>query len=209
MKTTQLSGSPRENVGKKEAAALRRADRVPAVLYGGKTQAHFSVGKLELEKLVYTPDVYRIELDIDGTKTDAIIKEVQFHPVTDEAIHVDFLELDPKRPVVVRVPVRVVGNSIGVRNGGRLMQLFRKMELKGLPDAIPSEVEVDISPLRIGQSIRVKQLDGNSAEFLNSPDAVVVMVARARGAVDDEEEGDEEEGEEGASEEGETAEKAE
>ena len=203
MKKVKLSGSPRENVGKKESVALRKAGHVPAVLYGGEKQIHFSVSRLDVAKVIYTPDVYNVELDIDGASYNAIVKDVQFHPVSDAIVHIDFLELNEKKEVKIKLPVKIVGNSIGVRNGGKLLVNFRKLDVKGLPDAVPSEFEVDITKLRIGMSIRVKELSADGLTFLNNPNAMVVQVRTARGAVDtdDEEEGEEGEGgEEGAEE---------
>ncbi|TXC85146.1 50S ribosomal protein L25/general stress protein Ctc [Luteibaculum oceani] len=202
MKKVKLSGSPRENVGKKESVALRNAGNVPAVLYGGEKQVHFSVSRLDVAKVIYTPDVYNVELDINGESYNAIVKDVQFHPVTDAIVHIDFLELIPNKEVKIKLPVKIVGNSIGVRNGGKLMVMFRKLDVRGLPEAIPSEFEVDITKLRIGTSIRVKELSAEGLTFLNNPNAMVVQVRTARGAVDTDDEEDEEgEGEAAATEE--------
>lgn len=206
MKTAQLSGSIRESVGKKDAVLLRKAGKVPAVLYGAGTQTHFSVEAWPIHKLVVNPNVYQVELDIEGTKTTAIVKEVQFHPVTDEVLHVDFLELQKGKALKIRLPLRITGNSIGVKNGGRLMVNFRKVDLFGLPSAFPEDVTIDITNLRIGQSLRVRDLKAEGVTFLNDPAAVVVQVKMARGAVDEAED-EAEDGEEGeaASAEGEKA----
>lgn len=194
MKAIKLSGSPRENVGKTESAALRNSGKVPCVLYGGDKQYHFSVPRLDVAKVIYTPDVYKIELEIEGQNFEAIVKDVQFHPVTDAIIHIDFLQLFDNKEVKVKLPVRVVGSSIGVRNGGKLLVNFRKVDVKALPAAIPSELEVDISKLRIGTSIRVSELSLDGVTFLNNPNAMVVQVRTARGAVDTDDE-EEEDGE--------------
>lgn len=196
MKTVQLSGSVRQNVGKKDAVSLRKSGKVPAVLYGAGTQTHFSVVALPMSKLVITPNVYQIELDLDGKKSNAIIKEVQFHPVTEEIIHVDFLELSADKPVKLQLPLRLEGNSLGVRNGGKLLVNFRKVDVIGLPSAFPDNITVDITDLRIGTSVRVRDLSWDGLTFLNDPAAMVVQVKMARGAVDAEE--GEEEGEEAA-----------
>lgn len=201
MKRAQLSGSLRENVGKKGAAAERKAGNVPAVLYGAGEPHHFAVNAMALGKLVFTPDVFLVELDLNGTKKEAIIKDVQFHPVTDEVLHADFLELQDGKEVKLKMPVRITGNSIGVRNGGKRMVLFRKVDVKGLPNALPEEVVVDVTPLKIGQSIRIKDLKSDGVEFLNEPNAVVVQIRAARGAAAGSEDEDEEgEGEEAAEE---------
>jgi large subunit ribosomal protein L25 len=198
MKKAQLEGTRREAQGTKAAKDIRNAGGVPAVLYGGTEQVHLSVDRKALGKLIYTPEVFQVELNIEGTTRKAIMKEVQFHPVTDEIIHIDFLELFADKPVKVKLPVRVIGSSLGVKNGGKLRVQFRKIDVVGLPDALPEDVEVDITPLRIGNAIRVKELaTEKGVKFLNDPNAVVVMVAAARGAKED----SDEEGEEAATEE--------
>ncbi len=199
MKTVSLSGSPRENVGKKDAAHLRAEGRVPAVLYGGDEQTHFSLDLIEFSKYVYTNEVFRFELDVNGKKSEAILKDLQFHPVNDRIIHADFLEVVEGKPMKFELPVRVTGNSIGVRNGGRLAVLFRRIKIMGLPKDFPEFVELDITKLRIGHSIRIKDVEIPNVTLLHNPQSIVVAVKRARGALDDEEE-DEEEGAEGGEE---------
>ncbi|MGM0479385.1 MAG: 50S ribosomal protein L25/general stress protein Ctc [Bacteroidota bacterium] len=203
MKTVQLSGSPRANVGKKDAKAVRNNGGVPCVLYGSGEQMYFSVRDVDMEKLIFSPDVYQIELDIDGKKTKAIIQELQMHPVTDKPLHVDFLELEDNKPVKLGIPVRLSGRSKGVLNGGRLQTIFRRLKVQGLPKDLPESVELDITPLRIGMSIRIRDIEIPGVQLLHAPDAVVVSVKTARGAVDDdldEDEDEEAEGEEGAEE---------
>lgn len=201
MKKAQLSGSLRANVGKKDAKAVRNAGNVPCVLYGGGEQVHFSVRSVDLEKVIFSPDVYQIELDIDGNKKMAIIQEKQMHPVTDKPHHVDFLELADDKPVKVKLPVRTTGASIGVMNGGKLRMPNRSLRVLGLPGDLPESITVDITKLRIGQSVRIKGLEVPNVTFLEPADAVVVGVKMARGAsaaTEDEDE-DEEGGEEAAS----------
>ena len=199
MKEVSLSGAPRTHVGKKDAAALRRDGQVPCVLYGGDEQYHFSVKHTDLEKLVYTPNVYFIGLDIDGQKKKAIIQEVQHHPVTDRMQHADFIELFDDKKVKVNVPVRTVGRARGVINGGRFAQIFRTLKVYAVPGQLPDAIEVDITNLKIGMSIRVKDLQTEGLEILNPPNAVVCAVKTARNIIEDEEEEEEEleEGEEG------------
>lgn len=193
MKVAQLSGSPRANVGKKDAKALRDAGQVPCVLYGQGTQTHFSVKDLAIEKLVFNPDVFKIELDIEGTKSEAIIQELQQDPITDRVLHVDFLQLDAKKAVKVALPVRLTGSSRGVMAGGKLMQVFRRLKVIGLPGDLPDAITIDISKLRIGQSVRVGDLETDGLKFVDAKSAVVVAVKMARGAskaaeMDDEDE---------------------
>ena len=184
MKKAQLSGSLRANVGKKDTSALRNEGRVPCVLYGSGEQTHFSVRSVDIEKLIFSPDVFEVQLDIDGKKASAIIQAKQMHPVRDTAHHVDFLELDPKKPVKVSLPIRTVGAPIGVMNGGKLRQPYRVLRVVGLPGDLPESVTIDIADLRIGQSIRVSDLNSDGMQFLEPANAVVIAVKMARGAVD-------------------------
>jgi large subunit ribosomal protein L25 len=196
MKKALLSGSLRTNVGKKDAKALRNADRVPCVLYGGSDQVHFSVRAIDMHKLIYSPDVYQVELDIEGgRKTMAIIKDKQMHPVTDAPMHVDFLELSDTMPVKVSLPLRTTGAAIGVMNGGKLRQPYRSLRVVGLPGELPEAINLDISKLRIGQAIRISNIQLPGVTFLEPSNAVVVSVKMARGAVatvEEEEETEEE-----------------
>lgn len=193
MKVAQLSGSLRVNVGKKDAKAVRDAGKVPCVLYGQGTQVHFAIDDLAIEKLVYNPDVFQIELDIEGQKAKAIIQELQQNPITDKIVHVDFLQLDENKPVKVALPVRLTGSSRGVMAGGKLLQVFRRLKVIALPKDMPDAIVVDISKLRIGQSIRVGDLETEGLKFVDPRSAVVVSVKMARGAskaaeMDDEDE---------------------
>src|SRR5690606_23812494 len=196
MKHVSLSGSPRENVGSKDAKALRRQDRIPCVLYGGEKQTHFHVTYNELSKLVITPKVHQVDLSLGDEKFNAVIKEVQFHPITDRITHVDFLELADDKMVKIELPLRVTGSAIGVRNGGRLFVQFRKLTVKGFPPQFPDEILLDITKMRIGQKMRVKDLDTGGLTIVQDPEAVVVSIKTARGVIETEDE--EEEGAEAA-----------
>ena len=154
MKTAQLSGSLRANVGKKDASGLRREGLVPCVLYGQGEQTHFAVKQVAMEKIVFSPNVYQIELDIEGKKSRAIIRELQQHPTKDTVQHVDFLELNDDKEVRVKLPVRITGSSRGVMAGGKLMQVFRTLNCQGLPAALPDDITIDISPLRSASIVR-------------------------------------------------------
>lgn len=200
MKQVSLSGSPRENVGKKDAEVLREKGMVPCVAYGGKEQVHFYIDERHLNKLIFTPEVYQVNLNVDGKEIPAIIQDVQFHPVTDKPLHVDFLEIHDDKPVKVKLPVRLNGQSQGVLMGGKLALNFKRLKVTGLPNAFPDRVEVDISGLKIGDSVRVRDLEHEGVRFLDPADAVVVAVKTARGAQAG---GGEEEGEEAAAEGGE------
>jgi large subunit ribosomal protein L25 len=196
MKTVSLSGSPRENVGKKGANTLREQGCIPAVVYGGKEQLHFSILENEAKKLVFTPNVYLIEIDVNGKKFKAILQETQVHPVTDRILHLDFLEVKENSPFKLNLPVRLEGFSKGVRNGGNLSQNFRTLKVMGLLKDMPDAVKIDITPLKIGEKIRVLDLNIPGLKFSDPENAVVVGVLTARAVIEEEEE--EEESAEGA-----------
>ena len=193
MKTTQLSGSLRANVGKKDAASLRNAGMVPCVLYGQGEQTHFSVKAVKMNKIIFSPDVFLVELDVDGKKTKAIIREVQQHPVKDTIQHVDFYELNEKKKVRVSLPVRTTGSAKGVLNGGRLNMAFRSLNCYGLASDLPDAITLDISPIRIGQGITISEINIPGVTILDPASAMVISVKISRGAVDEEEEEEEEE----------------
>jgi len=193
MKKAQLSGSLRSNVGKKDAASLRNAGMVPCVIYGQGTQTHFAVKRTELDKVVYSPEVFQVELDLDGKRINGIIQELQQHPTKGTIQHVDFLELNDNKTVRVKLPVRLTGSARGVLAGGKLMTVFRNLQCVGLPGDLPDAITLDIAKLKIGMSIRVKNIEIPGVTILDPANAVVVSVKMARGAVkgadaDDEEE---------------------
>jgi len=183
MKTVQLSGSLRANVGKKDASSLRSAGLVPCVLYGQGQQTHFSVKQVAIEKIVYSPDVYQVELNIDGKTAVGIIQELQQHPTKDTIQHVDFLELNETKSIRIKLPVRLVGSSPGVMAGGKLMLVFRNLQCVGLSKDLPEAIILDISTLNIGGAIRVNTINIPGITFLDPANAVVVSVKMARGAV--------------------------
>ena len=193
MKKAQLSGSVRSNVGKKDAALTRNAGLVPCVVYGSGEQTHFSVKTIDIERIVYSPDVYQVELDIEGKKVNGVIRELQQHPITGKIQHVDFLQLEENRPVRVELPVRIVGSAKGVMSGGKLMQAYRRLRVIGLPADLPESITLNVSSLKIGKSIRVGNINIPGVTILDPHASVVVSVRMARGAVkpvelDDEEE---------------------
>ncbi len=183
MKVASLSGSPREGVGKKAARELRKTDRIPGVLYGGTEQIHLHLPTVPVEKLIINPDVFKVELEVGGKTYPTIIKDVQFHPVTDKIVHVDFLQLFDDKPVTVNIPVRTTGNSVGVRNGGRLAINHRTLTLRGLPGDLPESVTVDISNLEIGDVKRVRDLVSDKYAIVQAESDVVVTVKRTRAAM--------------------------
>ena len=193
MKKAQLSGSLRSNVGKKDAASLRNAGMVPCVIYGQGTQTHFAVKRTELDKIVFSPEVFQVELDLDGKKVNGIIQELQQHPTKDTIQHVDFLELSDSKKVRVKLPVRLTGSARGVLAGGKLMTVFRNLQCVGLPGDLPDSITLDIAKLKIGMSIRVKNIEIPGVTILDPANAVVVSVKMARGAVKGADDDDDEE----------------
>lgn len=180
MKSITISGSLRENVGKRDAKQLRYDGLVPAVLYGGATQTHFAVSVTDLKAVVYTPVVHFIDLDIAGKKAQAIIKDMQFHPLTEEIIHVDFMELDAKKQVVIQLPVRLTGTSPGVKVGGKLVQKLRKLSVKGFPKDFIDDVEVSIATLEVGKSVRVADVKLDKLVITNAAEDTIVSVTTSR-----------------------------
>ncbi len=180
MKSVSISGSPRANVGKKDAKALRVAELVPCVLYGGKGQIHFSAPATSFKNLIYTPDVNTVEIEVAGQKYHAIIQEAQFHVINDSLLHVDFLEIKAGKPVVMNIPVKTTGTSPGVRAGGKLVKKLKTLKAKGLVEKMPDTIELAIDTLEIGGSIRVKDIKLDGLTFLNAENVTVVSVETTR-----------------------------
>lgn len=198
MKSITINGSQRESVGKKATKALRNAGQVPCVLYGGDKPVHFFVEELAFSKLVYTPNAHTVVIALDhGVTYNAVMQDIQFHPVTDKILHIDFYQLFEDKPVTMDIPVRLVGNSPGVRNGGRLLFRKRKLSIKALPSKLPDFFNVDISKLKIGMLIAVEQLKSDDFIILHPDNQAVVQVKMARTAVTVDEDEDEEETAEG------------
>jgi large subunit ribosomal protein L25 len=184
MKTVSMSGSLRENVGKKDAKKSRRQGRVPCVLYGGKEEVRFTLEDKDFIRILFTPEVYLIKLNIDGKEYDTILQEIQYHPVTDRVLHADFLEIIPGKPLVVSVPVKVEGTASGVLKGGKLFKKMRKLRVRGLVGDIPEYIHVRIDELEIGDSIKVSDVKVDDIQLLDTPSAVIVAVKTARGAAE-------------------------
>ena len=203
MKSITIKGSERESVGKKATKALRNAGMVPCVVYGGEKPLHFSAPELSFRDLVYTGAAHTVKVDLGEGKVNAIMQDIQFHPVTDKILHIDFYQLFDDKEVTMNIPVRLEGNSPGVRNGGRLLFRKRKLAIKALPDKLPDFFDIDISKLKIGDNITVESLLNDDFTILHPETTVVVQVKTARAAVVEEEEEEEGvEGEEGATAEG-------
>jgi len=197
MKTLAINVKERQNVGKTNTRALRNQGNVPCVLYGGEKQVTFYAHENDFRKLVYTPDVFVVELNIDGAKTRAIMQDIQFHPVTDKILHIDFLEVFDNKPITVSIPVILNGIAIGVRNGGNLMVRRSKIITKGLINNLPDAIELNIEHLEIGMFTYIKDVTIEGCELLAPDNSVIVGVKTARAAIEEivTEEGEGEEGE--------------
>ena len=189
MKSIEIKGSLRTDIGKKATRELRKNNGVPCVLYGVKKDenglpvaTHFYVPTEGLRKLVYTPNIYLVNLDIDGTVVTAIMKDLQFHPVTDAILHVDFLQVEENKAIVMEVPVQLEGLAEGVRAGGKLALQIRKLKVKALYNAIPERLVIDVTPLGLGKTIKVGESSYEGLELLNAKDAVVCAVKLTRAA---------------------------
>ncbi len=184
MKTVSMSGSLRENVGKKDAKMNRKNGKVPCVLYGGKDQIHFLANEKDFKDIIFTPEVCFIDLDINGKQYKATLQDVQYHPVSDNILHVDFLQIIDDKPIIMSVPIKVVGTSPGVLRGGKLVVKMRKLKVKGLASVLPDDVKIDISPLEIDDYVKVNNLSVKGVEFLNVPTSIVVIIKPTRGVED-------------------------
>jgi large subunit ribosomal protein L25 len=182
MKSISISGFKREVVGKKEANRLRAEGQVPCVIYGGDEAIHFYASAKDFKSLIYTPNVYLVDVNIDGTTYQAIIKDSQYHPVTDELIHVDFLRVYEDKPVKVEVPIRIEGYAVGLRKGGKLKSNLRTLRIKALPKYLPDTITINVESLDLNQSIRVGALKMENIEFLNAKAVPVVAVEMTRAA---------------------------
>ena len=200
MKSIEVKGSLRETVGKTTSKTLRKQGQVPCVLYGNGENVHFHTHENSFKQLVYTPNAYMVDIDIDGKKHKAVLRDIQFHPINDKILHVDFYEVDEKSPVWMKIPVKLEGSAIGVLNGGRLVQKMRTVRVKALPNEFPDDITIDITDLEIGKSVKVADFADGKIEFLEPANAVLVIVKTARAAAKLAEEEEGEEGEEAAAE---------
>lgn len=185
MKTVSISGSPRVSVGKKDAKALRADGKVPCTLYGGTEQVNFFAPYNDFRHIVYTPDVNKVLVKVDGKEYETLLQEIQFHPVNDKIMHIDFLQLFPDKPVIIDIPVVITGSSAGVKAGGKMAIITRKLKIKALPSHLPDSISVDITNLEIGQSSRVGDLSVPNVQFLDTPNRVIVAVQMTRAVVEE------------------------
>jgi large subunit ribosomal protein L25 len=180
MKTFQLNGTSRPEFGKKAAKAIRKEGNVPCVLYGGEEVVHFSVFDNDLRGLIYTPEIFIVELNLEGKKHLSILKESQFHPVKDNVLHLDFMEIFDNKPILMDVPVRLNGLAEGVKAGGKLSQELRKLKVKGLYKNIPESLNIDVTDLGLGKTMSVGSLNFENLEMITSKQAIVCAIKLTR-----------------------------
>ncbi|MFV0218403.1 50S ribosomal protein L25/general stress protein Ctc [Empedobacter falsenii] len=186
MKSITIQGVKREDLGKVATRNLRNAEQVPCVVYGSGDPIHFSADEKAFKSLVYTPDAHTATIELaDGAKIQAILQDIQFHPVTDKILHVDFYQLNEDKPVTMEVPVRLVGRARGLVAGGVLRFNMRKLKVRAIPANLPDEIEIDITPMRIGHKMYVETLKNDNYTFAHPDNAVVVAIRTSRNAVKD------------------------
>jgi len=183
MKTISISAKKRTDVGKKSTRELRKTQQVPCVMYGGDEVIHFNAHENDFKDLVYTPDVFIVNLDIEGDKRMAIMQEIQFHPVTDTLQHIDFVEVFEDRPVIVNLPIKLAGSSIGIKNGGKPRQRRRVLKVKGLIKNLPEYLEVDVTNVNIGDVVKIGDLSYGDLEVLDPARSMVFAVVSSRVAM--------------------------
>jgi large subunit ribosomal protein L25 len=180
MKVVSLSGSLRENVGKKDARKVRNNAEVPCVIYGGKEQVHFSTDSKNFLKIVFTPEVCFVKIDVDGKEYNTILQDIQYHPVTDIVYHADFMEFSDDKPIIMHVPIKVTGVAPGILKGGRLVQKFRKLKIKALPSQMPENIEISINNLEIGMAVKVAEIKTDNYTVLDNKNNMIIGVEVTR-----------------------------
>lgn len=184
MKSITINGSQRESVGKKATKALRNAGQVPCVLYGGDKPVHFNAEEIAFSKLVYTPNAHTVVISLDNGDTyNAVMQDIQFHPVTDRILHIDFYQLFDDKAIMMEIPVHFTGNSKGVKAGGVLRKNSRRLRVRALPNNLPDFIEVDITPLKTGDKLYVTALENDAYTIMHTENTVVCQVKRARAAI--------------------------
>ncbi len=180
MKTIEIQAKLRKEFGKKGATALRNDENVLCELYGGKENVHFYAHENTFKSLVYTPDVHLVSIDIEGAKYNAIMKDIQFHPVTDKILHIDFIQVFDDKPVMMNIPVKIEGASAGVKAGGKLKIKRRSLKIKGFAKNFPEHLTIDITNLGIGDSIKIGDLTYDNIEIIDNKRTVIITVASTR-----------------------------
>ncbi len=188
MKTIEIKGSLRKELGKKSSKQLRKAGNVPCVIYGNENNIHFYAHENRFKKLIYTHEAHLVKLNLDDQEYKAILQDKQFHPVTDRLLHADFVQISENKPVIIDIPITVTGESVGVKAGGKLTIKRRHLKVKGMAENIPEELFVDVTDLKIHNSLKVGDLSFDNIELLDSKIVTVVTVGTARVALKTEEE---------------------
>tara|TARA_Y100000991_G_scaffold131001_1_gene98614 strand:+ start:80 stop:790 length:711 start_codon:yes stop_codon:yes gene_type:complete len=187
MKSITINGSKRESVGKKSTNALRNAGKVPCVLYGGEGPVHFSAPELSFSKLIYTPNAHTVVISLGDVSYNAVLQDIQFHPVSEKILHVDFYQLFDDKEIAIDIPVILNGIPLGVRAGGVLRRNRRKLRIKALPSNLPDNIQIDISELKIGNKVYVSELFNEDYKLLHSDNTVVCQVKQSRVSLEVEE----------------------
>jgi large subunit ribosomal protein L25 len=182
MQTIEINGEIRTNLGKKATKQVRIDEKVPCVLYGGSEIFHFSVVETEFKDLVYSPNVHLVSIKLNGKQYNAIKQDIQYHPVSDKILHVDFLAITEDKPIIIEIPVKLNGLAEGVKAGGKLQLEMRKLKVKALAKDLPDTLDINIDNLALGKTIQVKELSFPNVEVLNAKNAVVVSVKLTRAA---------------------------
>ncbi len=180
MKTLTLEGTLRTELGKKNTGELRRSGNVPCNLYGGKSNIHFYAPYNSFLKLVYNPDFFKVSVTVNGTTYETLIKEIQFNPVSDRIEHIDFLELTPGKKIVAEVPLKLTGQSEGVKAGGKLIQKMRKLKIKATPENLKEAIEVSIETLALGKSLYIRDIKEEGIEIVNTPEIPIASIEITR-----------------------------
>lgn len=185
MKSIAIKSSARPVLGKKDSAQLRREGKVPCVIYGGREPVHFQAPEMSFKKLIYTPEVFTVDISVDNKDYKAVMREIQFHPVTERIVHIDFQEISADKVVEMEIPIKISGTSIGVREGGVMNTKMRKLKVRALPGHLPENVEINVSELGIGKAIRVKDISIPNVEILDHPQNTITGVKTARAVVEE------------------------
>ena len=185
MKSITIKGTKRVGHSKSELKKLRADGKVPCVLYGGKENVHFHSPALDFRHLVYTPNVYVVNIDVDGAQYNAVMREIQFHPVSDRITHIDFQQIADDKPVLIGIPVKIKGTAEGVREGGKLIQKLRKLQVRALAAHLPDEIEIDVTKMAIGHSVRVGDIKRDNVTFLDAVNNTIVGVRMTRVVVEE------------------------
>lgn len=194
MKSVEINATEREDLGSKFARKLRREGNVPCVVYGGEKPVHFYANTLQFRDLVYTANARKAVIALGKQTIEAVVQDIQFHPVSDAILHIDFMQLIEGKLATIEIPITLSGNARGVKNGGKLKQSLRRLNVRALPGDLPDSIDIDVTDLRIGQSVRISDVKAEKFEILNAESAVLCSIKMARGAAEDEAEESEEEG---------------